>query len=100
MAVMITDECISCAACEAECPNDAIYEAGAPWELGGEEHDALSDDHTYIATEKCTECVGFHDEPQCLAACPTEAIEIDPDNKETKEELMAKKEKLDQIMGR
>ena len=31
MAIMITDECINCGACEPECPNNAIYEAGAEW---------------------------------------------------------------------
>jgi NAD-dependent dihydropyrimidine dehydrogenase PreA subunit len=28
MAIMITDECINCGACEPECPNNAIYESG------------------------------------------------------------------------
>ena len=31
MAIIITDECINCGACEPECPNTAIYEGGAPW---------------------------------------------------------------------
>lgn len=31
MAIMITDECINCGACEPECPNHAIYEGGAEW---------------------------------------------------------------------
>ncbi len=31
MAIMITDECINCGACEPECPNNAIYEGGAEW---------------------------------------------------------------------
>ena len=31
MAIMITDECINCGACEPECPNNAIYEGGAQW---------------------------------------------------------------------
>ncbi|MCX7834353.1 MAG: 4Fe-4S dicluster domain-containing protein [Ignavibacteria bacterium] len=97
MAVKITDECIACGACEAECPNNAIYEAGVPWVLGGEEHDALSNDHTYVVPDKCTECVGFFDEPQCIPACPTEAIVMDEDHKETKEELMAKKLRLDAL---
>ena len=26
MAIIITDECINCGACEPECPNTAIYE--------------------------------------------------------------------------
>jgi len=33
MAIMITDECINCGACEPECPNNAIYEGGAEWRL-------------------------------------------------------------------
>ena len=97
MAVKITDECIACGACEAECPNNAIYEAGVPWMLGGTENDAVSDDHTYIAPDKCTECVGFHDEPQCIPACPTEAIVMDEDKQESKEDLMKKKENLDTV---
>lgn len=99
MAVLITEECIACGACEAECPNEAIYEAGAPWILSGKENPALSNDITYVVPDKCTECVGFYDEPQCISACPTEAITLDPERKESNDELMAKKEKLDQ-MGR
>lgn len=97
MAVMITDECIACNACEAECPNTAIYSAGMSWNLGDEESPALSDDYTFVVPEKCTECVGFYDEPQCIVACPTEAIVMDPERQETKEELMAKKEHLDEV---
>jgi len=97
MAVMITDDCISCAACETECPNDAIYAAGSSWTLGGQEHDSLNDEHTYIVPDKCTECIGFFDEPQCVPACPTEAIIKDPDHEETHEQLMAKKEHLDSV---
>ncbi|HRT54706.1 MAG TPA: 4Fe-4S binding protein, partial [Flavobacteriales bacterium] len=33
MAIIITDECINCGACEPECPNNAIYEGGAEWRL-------------------------------------------------------------------
>ncbi|MFN9798855.1 MAG: 4Fe-4S binding protein, partial [Bacteroidota bacterium] len=33
MAIMITDECINCGACEPECPNHAIYEGGAEWKF-------------------------------------------------------------------
>jgi len=97
MAVLITDECIACGACDAECPNNAIYSAGDPWILGGEEHPALSEEHTYVAYDKCTECVGFYDEPQCIAACPTEAITKDEDRVESHEALLAKKEHLDSV---
>ena len=94
MALLITEDCIACNACEAECPNTAIYNAGEPYQCDGEEKEALSEDFTYIVPEKCTECVGYYDEPQCVEACPTEAIIMDPEREETKEELMAKKEKL------
>ena len=33
MAIIITDECINCGACEPECPNNAIYEGGAEWKF-------------------------------------------------------------------
>ncbi|MEO8590552.1 MAG: 4Fe-4S binding protein, partial [Flavobacteriales bacterium] len=33
MAIIITDECINCGACEPECPNNAIYEGGAEWRM-------------------------------------------------------------------
>ena len=35
MAIMITDECINCGACEPECPNTAIYEGGVEWTWSG-----------------------------------------------------------------
>lgn len=60
MAMKITDECISCGACEPECPNEAITE---------------SDDIFVIDKDKCTECEGHHDEPACLEVCPVECIE-------------------------
>jgi ferredoxin len=50
-----------------------------------------------IVPDKCTECVGFHDEPQCAAVCPVDCCVPDPNHVESKEELLAKKEKLDQI---
>ena len=31
MAIIITDECINCGACEPECPNTAIYESSEDW---------------------------------------------------------------------
>ena len=35
MAIIITDECINCGACEPECPNNAIYEGAVDWkEIG------------------------------------------------------------------
>jgi ferredoxin len=110
MAIIITDECINCGACEPECPNHAIYEGGAEWKysdgtglkgifgIHGQEQDAdslkepVSMDVYYIVSDKCTECVGFHDEPQCAAVCPVDCCVDDPDHRESKEQLLAKKE--------
>jgi ferredoxin len=113
MAIMITDECINCGACEPECPNNAIYEGGVEWaiadgtNISGEvtlkdgtkpdaetRHEPISEDFYYIVPDKCTECVGFHEEPQCAAVCPVDCCVPDPDNPDTEEELLARKEKL------
>ena len=109
MAIMITDECINCGACEPECPNNAIYESGAEWAwadgnslsgtvtVDGETVDVTkrfapkSDDTYYIVTNKCTECVGFHDEPQCAAVCPVDCCVDDENWRESKDELLVKK---------
>ncbi|MGB0423906.1 MAG: 4Fe-4S binding protein [Flavobacteriales bacterium] len=111
MAIIITDECINCGACEPECPNNAIYEGGAEWKLAdgtgltgsitnlrGETvdadklEDAVDMDVYYIVPDKYTECQGFHDEPQCAAVCPVDCCVDDPDHEETEEQLLAKKE--------
>lgn len=113
MAIKITDECINCGACEPECPNNAIYEGGNEWRFAdgtslkgtfnsksGITADADapqapgSMDVYYIVTDKCTECTGFHEEPQCAAVCPVDCCVPDENNVETKEELLAKKESL------
>jgi ferredoxin len=51
----------------------------------------MSNEFYYIVTNKCTECTGFHEEPQCAAVCPVDCCVEDPDNVETEEELVAKK---------
>jgi len=79
MAVMINEECINCAACEPECPNQAI---------------SAGNDIFVIDPEKCTECVGHFDESQCIVVCPVDCIVPDPMHQESKEELQAKFEKL------
>ena len=56
MALRITDDCISCGACEAECPVSAISQG---------------DDTYVIDPNKCVECSGHFDEPQCASVCPT-----------------------------
>jgi len=79
VSLMITDECINCAVCEPECPNEAITEGDEIFE---------------IDPDKCTECVGHFDEPQCRMVCPVDCIPNDPDKEESKDELQAKYNKL------
>ena len=45
----------------------------------------------YIVSDKCTECQGFHEEPQCAAVCPVDCCIPDALHKETEEQLLAKK---------
>ena len=109
MAIKITDDCINCGACEPECPNTAIYEAAFDWKfsevtsLKGDiklpsgqnvnadtEQEAVSDEYYFIVTDKCTECKGFHDEPQCAAVCPVDCCVPDEDNVESEEFLLTK----------
>jgi len=111
MAIIITDECINCGACEPECPNNAIYEGGDEWRMSdgtdlsgnvtlrdGSTVDAdasqepISMDLYYIVPNKCTECQGFHDEPQCAAVCPVDCCVDDENVRETEDELLAKKD--------
>jgi ferredoxin len=53
MAHVISDECISCGACESECPEDAISQG---------------DDIFVIDAALCTDC------GSCVEVCPVEAI--------------------------
>ena len=111
MAIKITEDCINCGACEPACPNNAIYEADQIWKysegtsLNGivqgiagnnidtdAENNPVSDEVYFIVTDKCTECKGFFDEPQCAAVCPVDCCVDDEDNIETEEKLLAKKE--------
>ena len=94
MALKINEDCINCDACKPECPNDAIFEPGEEYEIGGETHDALSDEFYYIVPDLCTECKGFHDEEQCVAVCPVDSCVPDEDNVESEEKLLEKARKL------
>jgi ferredoxin len=94
MSLMINEECLNCGACVPECPNTAIYAGGEEYELNGQTFPALSGDYYYIVPDKCTECVGFHDEEQCVAACPTTACVKDADHAETREQLLSKAKAL------
>jgi len=90
MALMINEECINCGACQPECPNTAIYVGGEEYEYNGQMFPALSQDYYYVVSEKCTECVGFNDEPQCVAVCPTDACVENPAVVEDQDHLLVK----------
>lgn len=53
MAYKITDACINCGACEADCPVEAISE---------------KDNARWIDPDTCQSCGA------CVGACPTDAI--------------------------
>ena len=80
MAMIITTDCISCGACEPDCPNTAI---------------SAGDSIYLIDPDKCTECVGAFDTPKCVELCPVENCSvIDPDHTESREDLEAKYQRL------
>ena len=59
MAMKITDDCILCAACEPECPVNAISEG---------------EDIYVIDAAACVECKEHYETPQCKDVCPAEAV--------------------------
>ncbi len=59
MAMKITDECISCGACEPECPVSAISEGETQY---------------VIDPNVCVECKGYYDSSRCVEVCPVDAI--------------------------
>lgn len=73
--MLINDECINCDVCEPECPNDAIYQGAEIYE---------------IDWQRCTQCVGHFDEPQCQIVCPVDCIVLDPARVESRQELNLK----------
>ena len=79
MAYKINDECISCGACEPECPNGAISEGETIY---------------VIDPSKCTECVGAYDASKCVEICPVDACELDSEQQESRGELLEKWKKL------
>jgi len=79
MAFKITPDCISCGACEPECPNAAISEG----------------ENIYIINpDRCTECIGHFEASRCADVCPVEACVADPAHKDTKEQLIARFKKI------
>ncbi len=85
MALIITDECINCDVCEPECPNQAIGPGPDIYE---------------IDPQRCTECVGHFDTPQCVEVCPVACIPVDPKFVEDRENLWQKYRRLQLIADR
>lgn len=80
MALKITELCINCDVCEPACPNQAISQGIEFYE---------------IAPERCTECVGHFEVPQCRALCPVpDCIPNDLMQVETEVQLWAKYQRL------
>lgn len=79
MAYKITDDCISCGACEAECKNEAISEGETSY---------------VIDPDKCTACVGYFESSKCAEVCPVDACVPDPEHEESKEQLLEKWHRL------
>jgi ferredoxin len=52
---IIASQCTVCGACEFECPNTAI---------------SFKNETYVIDPQKCTECEGDFDHPQCDTVCP------------------------------
>ncbi|MCL1885788.1 MAG: YfhL family 4Fe-4S dicluster ferredoxin [Dehalococcoidia bacterium] len=82
MSYKISEDCISCGACESECPNKAIKEGRDIYE---------------IDTVRCSECIGSFTKPQCSEICPVGAPVPDLSNQESREQLIAKWEQLHPI---
>ena len=79
MAYFIEEDCISCGACEPECPNEAISEG---------------DPIYVIDPSKCTECVGSYESSRCVEVCPVECCKPDPNHSETRDQVIEKWKKL------
>ena len=79
MALIITDACINCDVCEPACPNEAISQ-GVEFYV--------------IDADKCTECVGHFDRPQCVELCPVDCIPVNPERIESREALQVKYDRL------
>jgi ferredoxin len=79
VSLLITTQCINCDVCEPVCPNEAIFQGEEIYQ---------------IDPARCTECVGHFDTPQCREVCPVDCIPQDPENVETREQLLLKLARL------
>ncbi|TVR15262.1 MAG: 4Fe-4S dicluster domain-containing protein [Balneolaceae bacterium] len=114
MALIITDDCINCGYCALECPNNAIYEPGSRWTMqegtgvegiikrmnneyvkANDRLDPLSEKYYFIVPDKCSECKGIFEEPQCLVVCPNpDSLVHHPWYRECENDLLIKQFKF------
>jgi ferredoxin len=79
MSLKITGACINCSVCEYVCPNQSITQGEFIYE---------------ISRNRCTECVGHYDQPQCQEVCPADCIILDSEHPETHDQLFSKYKEL------
>ena len=80
MALRINEYCVACGWCQPLCKNGAIREG---------------DYMQYaINPDRCTECVGWYEEPSCVEVCFLNACEPDPEYQESHEQLLSKWQEL------
>ncbi len=79
MSFRINEDCIYCGACRPECSNGAIREGDTAYAINPDE---------------CTECVGWFASPKCVEVCPVGAVVLDPQHRESREELLEKWKRL------
>ncbi|WP_247560503.1 ferredoxin [Bradyrhizobium sp. 138] len=58
---LIASQCTSSSACEPLCPNVAM---------------SVKAGNFAIEPKKCSECIVYFDEPQCVAVCPVENTSV------------------------
>jgi ferredoxin len=75
MAYKITEYCIRCGVCAAECPGQAI---------------SKGEKYFVIDRVRCDECIGNGASPKCVEICPVKACIPDADHVENKDQLLKK----------
>lgn len=78
--VFITDDCINCSACEAECPKNAVYPKLKLEDKSGFgglfinnsflRDGFVSEKHYFVNPYICNCCEGIYPEPRCNEVCP------------------------------
>lgn len=98
MALMINNNCIACDACLPACPNQAIFDKRSAAEERGYhvgEGQGVDNSIYVITHERCTECVGHFEEPQCASVCPIgDCCVPDPDRPESSEVLLERAQRI------